>query len=177
MIVPAHSWISTSESVTQAGGSVIFYDTEEGRNTIAVDQIENLISERTVGIIPVHLYGQPAQMDEVMRIANLTGYGFLKTARRLISRSFRAPHCFRQSRNLFILPWKKPGAWGDAGAIITDDQELALKMAKFSRHGGLVKGVHEMGNKQSHGWHSGCNTEGEIALFRGVTRRRQQIAA
>ena len=69
IIVPAHSWISTSETVTQAGGKVVFCDTRDIDFTIDVEAIEAKISDRTVGIIPVHLYGHPAQMDEVMRIA------------------------------------------------------------------------------------------------------------
>ena len=69
VIVPAHSWISTSETVTQAGGKVVFCDTRNVDFTIDVDAIETKISDKTVGIIPVHLFGHPAQMDAVMRIA------------------------------------------------------------------------------------------------------------
>ena len=69
VIVPAHSWISTSETVTQAGGSVVFCDTRDVDFTIDVEAIEDKITNKTVGIIPVHLYGHPAQMHEVMRIA------------------------------------------------------------------------------------------------------------
>jgi dTDP-4-amino-4,6-dideoxygalactose transaminase len=69
VIVPAHSWISTSETVTQAGGAVVFCDTRDADFTIDVDEIEKKITRRTVGIIPVHLFGHPAQMDAVMEIA------------------------------------------------------------------------------------------------------------
>ena len=69
VIVPAHSWISTSETVTQAGGTVVFCDTRDEDFTIDVTAIEEKITDKTVGIIPVHLYGHPAQMDELMRIA------------------------------------------------------------------------------------------------------------
>ena len=70
VIVPAHSWISTSETVTQAGGKVIFCDTNNSDFTIDCDSIEKKITNGTVGIIPVHLYGQPASMDKLKDIAH-----------------------------------------------------------------------------------------------------------
>src|SRR5436190_22503562 len=69
VITTAHSWISTSETITQAGGRVVFCDTDEETFNIDPARIEALITPRTVGIIPVHLYGQPADMDRIMAIA------------------------------------------------------------------------------------------------------------
>ena len=69
VIVPAMSWISTSETVSAAGGSVVFCDIEEDTFTINTKELESLITEKTVGIIPVHLYGHPADMDKIVQIA------------------------------------------------------------------------------------------------------------
>src|SRR5215470_14832051 len=69
VITTAHSWISTSETITQAGGRVVFCDTDSETFTIDPTLIEAKITPRTVGIIPVHLYGQPADMDPIMAIA------------------------------------------------------------------------------------------------------------
>ena len=74
VIVPAMSWISTSETVTSAGGEVVFCDIDLESYTIDVDKIENLINEKTVGIIPVHLYGHAADMERIMEIAKKEGY-------------------------------------------------------------------------------------------------------
>src|SRR6187397_310965 len=63
VITTAHSWISTSETITQAGGRVVFSDTQPDTFNIDAAKIEARITPRTVGIIPVHLYGQPAEMD------------------------------------------------------------------------------------------------------------------
>src|SRR5262245_46448452 len=68
VITSAHSWISTSETITQAGGRVVFCDTEQDSFTIDSADIERKITTATVGIIPVHLYGQPAEMDAIMAI-------------------------------------------------------------------------------------------------------------
>ena len=69
VIAPAHSWISTTETISQAGGKVVFCDTDAKTFTIDPADIEAKITPKTVGIIPVHLYGQPADMDSIMRIA------------------------------------------------------------------------------------------------------------
>src|SRR5664279_5959903 len=69
VITTAHSWISTSAMITHAGGSVVFVDTDESTFTIDPAAIENAVTPRTVGIIPVHLYGQPADMNMIMAIA------------------------------------------------------------------------------------------------------------
>ena len=82
VIVPAHSWISTSETVSQAGGTVVFCDTQEMNFAIDVEAIEEKITKNTVGIIPVHLYGHPAQMDEVLRIATKHSSGLSRIAHR-----------------------------------------------------------------------------------------------
>src|SRR5204862_7499722 len=69
VITSAHSWISTSETITQAGGRVVFCDTDNEIFTIDPALIEAKITSATVGIIPVHLYGQPADMDPITAIA------------------------------------------------------------------------------------------------------------
>src|SRR6201993_3394681 len=69
VITSAHSWISTSETITQAGGRVVFCDTDEETFTIDPVDIEAKITPATVGIIPVHLYGQPADMAAIIAIA------------------------------------------------------------------------------------------------------------
>jgi dTDP-4-amino-4,6-dideoxygalactose transaminase len=73
VITTAHSWIATSETITQAGGKVVFCDTDAETFTIDPDRIEALITPRTVGIIPVHLYGQPADLDRIVAIAGRHG--------------------------------------------------------------------------------------------------------
>src|SRR5450759_4377162 len=69
VITTAHSWISTSAMITHAGATAVFCDTDGTTFTIDPGAIEAAITPRTVGIIPVHLYGQPADMDAIMAIA------------------------------------------------------------------------------------------------------------
>src|ERR1700691_547943 len=69
VITTAHSWISTSAMITHAGASVVFADTDDSTLTIDPNAIEAAITRRTVGMMPVHLYGQPADMAAIMAIA------------------------------------------------------------------------------------------------------------
>ena len=75
VIVPSHSWISTSETVTQAGGKVVFCDTADDF-LINTEKISEKITNKTVGIIPVHLFGQAANMQKICEIAKKIIYGY-----------------------------------------------------------------------------------------------------
>jgi dTDP-4-amino-4,6-dideoxygalactose transaminase len=146
VIVPAHSWISTSETVTQAGGRVVFCDTDSATYTIDPGQIEAKITSRTVGIIPVHLYGQPADMPAITRIAEKRGLWVIEDCAQahLATVGGKRVGTFGVVGTYSFYPGKNLGAMGDAGAIVTRDRELARKMAMFARHGGLTKGDHQI---------------------------------
>lgn len=146
IIVPAHSWISTSETVSQAGGTVMFCDTREDDFTIDVDAIEAKITDKTVGIIPVHLYGHPAQMDAVMRIAKKYNLWVIEDCAQAHLATFQGTKVgqFGDAATFSFYPGKNLGAMGDAGALVTGDAKLARRAAQFARHGGLFKGSHEI---------------------------------
>ena len=146
VIVPAHSWISTSEIVTQAGGVVVFCDTKSGDSTIDPEKIRNKVTENTVGIIPVHLFGQAADMDEIMLLAYEFDLWVVEDCAQAHLATYKGQKVgtFGDAATFSFYPGKNLGAMGDAGAIITNDLELSEHMAKFARHGGLVKGIHEI---------------------------------
>lgn len=144
IIAPAHSWISTTETITQAGGNVVFCDTDRDTYTIDVAQIESRITPRTVGIIPVHLYGQPADMAAIMAIAKKHKLWVIEDCAQAHLARFkgRTVGTFGNAASFSFYPGKNLGAMGDAGALITQDAQLAERMAMFARHGGLTKGSH-----------------------------------
>lgn len=146
VITTAHSWISTSETITQAGGSVVFCDTDAETYTIDPSQIEAKITPRTVGIIPVHLYGQSANMDAIMAIARKHNLWVIEDCAQahLAKYNGRLAGSFGNAATFSFYPGKNLGAMGDAGAIITPHDDLAHKMAMFARHGGIKKGDHEI---------------------------------
>jgi len=146
VITTAHSWISTSETVSQHGGVPVFADIDPETYTIDPARIEEKIGDRTVGIIPVHIYGQPADMDPIMAIARRHGLWVIEDCAQahLATYKGRKVGRFGDVATWSFYPGKNLGAMGDAGAITTDDADLARKMARFARHGGIVKGVHEI---------------------------------
>jgi len=146
VITTAHSWISTSAMITHAGGTVVFCDTDASTFTISPAAIENAITSRTVGIIPVHLYGQPADMDAIMAIAHRHQLWVIEDCAQahLARYKDQAVGTFGNAATYSFYPGKNLGAMGDAGAVITNDDYLATRMAMLARHGGLTKHQHKI---------------------------------
>lgn len=180
VIAPAHTWIATTETITQAGGKVVFCDTDAATCTIDVAQLEAQITPRTVGIIPVHLFGQPADMDAVMAIAARHNLWVLEDCAQahLAKYHGRSVGTFGVVASFSFYPGKNLGAMGDAGALVTNDAALAQRMAMFARHGGLTKGDHQIEgiNSRLDGLQAAILSV-KLRHLRAWTARRQQVAA
>ena len=146
VITTAHSWISTSAMITHAGADVVFADTDETTFTIDPAAIEAAITPRTVGIIPVHLYGQPADMDAIMAIARKHGLWVIEDCAQAHLARYKGQQVgtFGAVATYSFYPGKNLGAMGDAGAAVTNDSALAKHMTMLARHGGLVKHQHHI---------------------------------
>ena len=180
IIAPAHSWISTTETISQAGGSVVFCDTDALTYTIDPAQIEAKITPRTVGIIPVHLYGQPADMDAIMAIAKKHNLWVIEDCAQAHFARYkgRMVGTMGDAASFSFYPGKNLGAMGDAGALVTNNTELAEKMAMFARHGGLTKGDHRVEgiNSRLDGLQAAILSV-KLSHLAGWTQRRQEVAA
>ena len=178
VITSAQSWISTSETITQAGGKVVFADID-ATHTIDPAQIEAKITPNTVGIIPVHLYGQPADMSTIMAIAEKYGLWVIEDCAQahLADVNGRQIGTFGVAATWSFYPGKNLGAMGDAGAITTNDAALARRMAMFARHGGLVKGEHyiEGINSRLDGLQAAILSV-KLPHLPAWTKRRQEVA-
>jgi len=145
VIVPANSFIATSEAVTAAGARVVFCDADPISDNIDVDRIESKITKRTRAIIAVHLYGKPADMEPIILIAkkhklkviedSAQGHGGQYKGHLLGTLGDAACFSFYPGKNL--------GAYGDAGAMLTNDDQLAKKMRMLANHGRIEKYNHE----------------------------------
>ncbi|MET3334537.1 MULTISPECIES: DegT/DnrJ/EryC1/StrS family aminotransferase [Bradyrhizobium] len=144
VITTAHSWISTSAMITHAGAQVVFCDTDGETFTIDPAAIEAAITPRTVGIIPVHLFGQPADMEAIMVIARKHGLWVIEDCAQahLAQYKDQPVGTFGVAATYSFYPGKNLGAFGDAGAVVTGDAALAEHMTMLARHGGLVKHKH-----------------------------------
>jgi dTDP-4-amino-4,6-dideoxygalactose transaminase len=179
VITTAHSWIATSETISQAGANVVFCDTDKDSFNIDAEQIEAKITPRTVGIIPVHLYGQPADMDAIMAIAQKHGLWVIEDCAQAHLARYKGQYVgtFGQAATFSFYPGKNLGAMGDAGAIVTNDTALSNRMAMFARHGGLTKGDHQIEgvNSRLDGMQAAVLSV-KLAHLKGWTESRRKIA-
>jgi dTDP-4-amino-4,6-dideoxygalactose transaminase len=137
VITSANSWIGSSETITQTGGRPVFVDVEEDFYDLDPAQIEKKITDRTKAILPVHLLGQPAQMDPIAEICKKRGLLLIEDCAQSHFAEFkgRKVGTFGKAAIFSFYPGKNLGAYGDAGAIITEDDALAVKIRMFANHG------------------------------------------
>ncbi len=137
VITTAFSFFATAEAVALLGGVPVFVDIEPDTYNMRADQIEALITSRTKAIIPVSLYGQPADMDEINRVAEKHGVTVIEDA----AQSFGATYKGKTSCNLSTIgctsffPAKPLGCYGDGGAVFTNNEDLYKKMESIRTHG------------------------------------------
>lgn len=151
VLVPALSWISTSEAVSNVGAIPVFVDIEPDYYTINPNLIEEKITSKTKAIIPVHLYGQAADMPRIMKIADKHNLKVLEDCAQSHGceiqdrKSGTWGHCASFS----FYPGKNLGAYGDAGAMVTNDDIIAEKARMISNHGQKGKHNHIMEGRNS----------------------------
>jgi dTDP-4-amino-4,6-dideoxygalactose transaminase len=146
VITAANSFIATSEAISLTGGRVVFVDINPTTFNIDVEKIEEKINSKTKVIIPVHLYGQPADMDPILRIAKKYNLKVIEDAAQAHGALYKGRPvgsmgdvaCFS------FYPGKNLGAYGDGGAIVTNDDGFAIKARMFSNHGRVGKYDHEL---------------------------------
>jgi len=146
VITTAFSWISTSEAISQTGAKVVFADIEPEFFTIDPKDVERKISSKTKAIIPVHLYGQPADMTELMLVAEKYQLKVIEDCAQAHYASYKGKKVgtFGVAGTFSFYPGKNLGAYGDAGAIISDDDDFSEHARLFANHGSLTKHNHIM---------------------------------
>jgi dTDP-4-amino-4,6-dideoxygalactose transaminase len=144
VIVPANSFIATSEAVTLAGAQVVFADIDPTTFNVDPKQIEARISARTRAIIAVHLYGQPADMDSISAIARKHQLVLIEDAAQAHGASYkgRTIGSIGDAACFSFYPGKNLGAYGDGGAVVTSDESVAAKVRMLANHGRIDKYNH-----------------------------------
>jgi dTDP-4-amino-4,6-dideoxygalactose transaminase len=146
VIVPAHTFIATAASVTFAGAQPVLVDVDPTTYNIDVAQVEAALTPRTRAIMPVHLYGLPAEMDPLMDLADrhdlvviedaCQAHGAFYKGRRVGSLGHAAAFSFYPTKNL--------GGCGDAGIMVTDDAQVAEQVRAMRNCGQREKYLHEL---------------------------------
>jgi len=151
VIVPAMSWISTSEVVATAGAKPVFVDIEKDSYCIDVSKIEEKITSKTKAIIPVHLYGHPANMPEINRIAKKHALVVIEDCAQAHGAEINGEKAgtFGDAATFSFFPTKNLGAFGDAGAIIFKNKKIKDLAATISNHGQKERHHHILNGRNS----------------------------
>ena len=146
VITVPNTFIATTEAISQVGATPVFVDVRPDTYNMDCSKLTEKITEKTKAIIPVHLYGQPVDMDPILEIAesrNISviedacqAHGSLYKGRR--AGSMGAAGCFS------FYPGKNLGAYGEGGAVVTQDSRIAEKIRMIRDHGQAKKYIHEM---------------------------------
>lgn len=145
VIMPANTFIATAEAVSRIGGVPVFVDVDPEHLLIDPAAIEAAITARTRAIAPVHLYGQTAPMESILPLADARGIAVVEDAAQSQGASSAAGRAGALGRvaGTSFYPGKNLGAAGDAGAVMTDDAEIAAVIRNLAAHGSSVKYVHD----------------------------------
>ena len=146
VIVPSNTYIATWLAVTYAGATPVPVEPDPGTCNIDPSRIEGAVTRRTKAILPVHLYGQPADMDPINEIASRHGLRVFEDAAQAHGARYRGRRTggLGDAAGFSFYPGKNLGAFGDGGAITTNDDELAQRVRMLRNYGSRVKYHHEL---------------------------------
>lgn len=151
VIVPSNTFIATAFAVTNVGAIPVFVEPDIRTFNIRSDLIEEKITEKTKAIMPVHLYGQPCDMDPIKEIARKHGLYIIEDCAQAHGAKYKGKRTgtFGDLAGFSFYPGKNLGALGDAGAVITDNKELEEKVRAYGNYGSDYK---------YHHLYKGCNS-------------------
>ncbi len=151
VITPAHSWISTSETISLAGATPVFADVDNRHYTITPENVQSKINSKTKAVIVVHLYGQAAPIKEIAELCKKYNLFLIEDCSQahLTEEGNQLVGKFGAAGAFSFYPTKNLGAYGDAGCVLTSNSDLAIKIRRLANHGGLSKDEHLMEGSNS----------------------------
>jgi dTDP-4-amino-4,6-dideoxygalactose transaminase len=144
VITCTHTFIATVLAIHQAGAKPVLVDCLPGLYTIDVSQIERVLTPRTKAILPVHLYGQPADMDPIVALARKHNLVVVEDACQAHGAEYKGRRCgtLGDVAAFSFYPGKNLGAYGDGGAVVTNRKDLADQVWLLRNYGQRVKYEH-----------------------------------
>ena len=151
IIVPANSFIASSEAVTRSGHRVVFADVDNGCYTLTADAVMKKVSSRTAAVMAVHIYGHPCDMDGLVEVASRYKLHIIEDCAQAHGAEYKGRRVglIGTVAAFSFYPGKNLGAFGDAGAITTADGALASLARKIANHGRIAKYDHEFEGRNS----------------------------
>mgnify|MGYP001275847529 CR=1 FL=1 len=146
VIVPANTYIATALAVTRVGATVVFVDPDPATHNLDPKLLEAAITARTRAILPVHLYGLPAAMDEIREVARARDLKVIEDAAQAHGARYRGRRAgaLADAAGFSFYPSKNLGAVGDGGAVTTDDDDLAARIRLLRNYGSARKYYNEI---------------------------------
>jgi len=145
-IVPANTFFATAEAVSTAGATPVFVDCDPASSNLDVTKLEAAVTPRTRAVIPVHLYGQPADLDPIFEIAERHNLIVIEDAAQAHGARYKGRRVGALGRAgcFSFYPGKNLGAYGEGGAVVTNDEEVARRLRLLRDHGSEQKYRHEI---------------------------------
>lgn len=145
VIVPAHTFVATWLAVSYAGATPVPVEPDPRTYNIDPQRIEEAVTRRTRAIIPVHLYGQPADMDQIVAIADRHGLRVIEDAAQAHGARYRGKRVggLSHAAAFSFYPGKNLGAFSDGGAVVTGDRQIADKVRALRNYGSRIKYQYE----------------------------------
>ena len=146
VIVPTFTFFATAEAISRVGATPVFVDIDPKTYCLNVGQLEVLLTKRTKAIIPVHLYGHPADMDPVLELARNRGLRVIEDNAQAMGAEYkcRKTGSLGDAGCLSFFPSKNLGGYGDGGMVITNESTIAETVRKLRTHGWKTKNYPEM---------------------------------
>lgn len=151
IIVPANSFIASSEAVTRTGHKVVFVDVDPQSYVISIEDVQKHITPNTKAIMAVHLYGHPCDMDALVGVAQEHGLYIIEDCAQAHGAEYKSQKVgsIGHIAAFSFYPGKNLGAYGDGGAITTNDEVLSKKCRMIANHGRIAKYDHEFEGRNS----------------------------
>lgn len=145
VITTVHTAIATAEAISMAGAQVVFCDLQPGYFNLDPEQIRKKITSRTRALIPVHLYGQPADLETILSLASQHGLKVIEDCAQAQGARYKGKYVgtFGDAAVFSFFPSKNLGGFGDGGAAVAKDPAVLKKIRMFSNHGRDSKYIHE----------------------------------
>ena len=146
VITTPFTFVATAETIALLGAVPVYADIEEKTYNIDISKIEEKITTKTKAIMPVHLYGQPCEMDEIMKIAKKHNIYVIEDAAQALGAEYKTDKVCTIGHIgcISFYPSKNLGAYGDGGMLTTNDTELADKIRMITSHGSRKRYYYEM---------------------------------
>ncbi|HSO76090.1 MAG TPA: DegT/DnrJ/EryC1/StrS family aminotransferase [Blastocatellia bacterium] len=145
VITSTHTFFATAEAISQTGALPVFVDIDPRTYNLDPNRVERAVTSRTRAIVPVHLYGQPADLDPLLDIARRRDLLLIEDAAQAHAALYKGRHCgtIGHAACFSFYPGKNLGAYGDAGAVTSNDEVLLARVRKLHDHGRTTKYEHD----------------------------------